>query len=75
MRRDRRTRILFVSDGISGGTCWCTYWRKPNGSLARLKTPRLPLRSTWAGAQADLDEYACKHKLREHHANQENEPE
>jgi len=63
-RRDRRTRILFVSDGISGGRSWATYYRKPSGSLARLKTPRLPLRASRAEAQADLDEYAQRFALR-----------
>ena len=46
---------LIVSDGLSGGRAWATYRRKPNGSLARVKSPRLPLRATREEAEHDLD--------------------
>jgi hypothetical protein len=51
---DRRGRVLFVSDGISGGKTWGTYYRKPSGSLKRLVSKHLPLRTSRAAAEADL---------------------
>ena len=44
----------FVSDGISGGRVWATYRRRPNGSLERVKSRRLPLRPTREEAEHDL---------------------
>lgn len=40
------------------GTTWMTCYRKPNGSLRRVKTKFLPLRDSKEQAQADLDRYA-----------------
>jgi ParB/RepB/Spo0J family partition protein len=51
-------RALFVSDGISQGKSWATYWRKASGSLARLRSPNLPERVTREEAQDDLDTWA-----------------
>lgn len=48
--------FLFVSDGISNGRTWSTYYRTRTGSLRRLKM--MPLRQTREEAQADLDAYA-----------------
>ena len=61
---DRLGQVLFVSDGLSNGDRWGTFWRKTNGSLCRLKSPRLPMRPTFAEAQDDLDVYAARGKLR-----------
>ena len=68
---DATGRWLFVSDGISGGRQWGAFYRRSTdktsenncGSLCRVKSPRLPMRSTWAEAQADLDAYAKAEKL------------
>jgi len=62
--RDQQGRILFVSDGISCGKLWTTFYRKPNGSLKRYKSPRLlPLRRTRIQAQRDLDAFAILRNL------------
>ena len=60
---DADGRSLFVSDGISSGRSWGTFYRKPSGSLARVKSPKLPMRPTASEAQADLDIYAITHRL------------
>ncbi|HHY45736.1 MAG TPA: hypothetical protein GX506_00350 [Firmicutes bacterium] len=53
--------FLFVSDGISRGRAWSTYYRTRTGSLRRLKT--MPVRETREAAQADLDAYAEAKRL------------
>ncbi len=53
--------LLFVSDGISGGWTWSTYYRTRTRSLRRLKT--MPVRETREAAQADLDAYAQARRL------------
>ncbi len=53
--------FLFVSDGISQGRTWSTYYRTRTGSLRRLKT--MPVRETREAAQADLDAYAAAKRL------------
>ncbi|MGE5594155.1 MAG: hypothetical protein ACM3X3_10815 [Betaproteobacteria bacterium] len=53
--------FLFVSDGISQGRMWSTYYRTRTGSLRRLKT--MPVRETREAAQADLDAYAEAKRL------------
>jgi len=60
---DRSGQPLFVSDGISNGESWATYYRKPNGSLKRVVSANLPQRKDRARAQADLELYAQTHKL------------
>jgi hemolysin-activating ACP:hemolysin acyltransferase len=57
-------RVLFVSDGISGGRTWFTAWRKPSGSSRRFITPHLPQRKTRDEAQADLDRFALARRLK-----------
>ncbi len=47
------TDELIVSTGI-GGDGWATYRRAKNGSLHRVKSPRLPVRATKREAQEDL---------------------
>jgi len=51
-------RLVFVSDGISGGSWWGSFYRKPNGSLKRLTSKKLPMRRKKELAQADLDRWA-----------------
>jgi len=53
--------LLFVSDGISQGRTWSTYYRTRTGSLRRLKT--MPIRRAREEAQADLDAYARVRRL------------
>jgi hypothetical protein len=55
--------VLFVSDGISGGKLWATYFCKLNGSLARVKSSHLKLQKTREQAQEDLDTYARRNHL------------
>ena len=43
-----------ISDGVSKGQTWATYRRAPNGSLHRVKSPKLPPRPTREEAEADL---------------------
>lgn len=50
--------VVFVSDGISRGRSWGTFYRLPSGSLRRLVRKSLPMRVTRDEAQADLDAYA-----------------
>lgn len=62
---DAQGRQIFVSTGISGqfgdnDVTYAAYRRKPNGSLQRVTSPALPLRSAHAAAQADLDAYAAR---------------
>lgn len=52
---------LFVSDGLSDGRTWSTYYRTRTGSLRRLKT--MPVRETREEAERDLVEYAKVHRL------------
>jgi len=60
--RDMKSRIIFVSDGISDGRHWGTFHRKPSGALARIKSKFLPMRDIREDAQADLDRYAIARK-------------
>lgn len=55
-------RILFVSDGISNGQKWGTFYWKRTGAQARLVSKYLPMRDTATEAQADLDRYAAARK-------------
>lgn len=61
--RDKKNRVLFVSDGISTGRAWGTFYRKPSGSLKRLVSCNLPMRPSREVAQADLDAYAKWNRL------------
>jgi len=61
--RDFMGRILFVSDGISNGSSWMTFYNKPNGSLRRVNSKFLPIRETREAAQRDLDKYAKERGL------------
>lgn len=45
---------LMVSDGDSGGMVYATYRRRPDGSLRRVASVRLPLRPTREEAKLDL---------------------
>jgi len=57
---------LFVSDGISRGEWFMTFYQKPKtGSLKRLVTSWLPQRKTFIEAQIDLDMFARVRKLDE----------
>jgi hypothetical protein len=56
------TPELFVSSGL-GGDSWATYRRRPTGSLERVKSPKLPLRTTEREALLDLKEYASQKSL------------
>lgn len=63
-----------TSTGIGSGGLWFTVKRDPGKtSVHRVKSPALPDRPTRAEAQADLDAYAKKHRLRAK-ADQEHEP-
>ena len=55
--------ILFVSDGISNGDLWGTFYRKANGSLKRVTSASLPMVSSRDQAQTDLDKWATRKKL------------
>lgn len=55
---DRQGRRLFVSDGISSGKAFGTFYRKPFGSLKRLVSKSLPMCSTRVEAEADLAAFA-----------------
>jgi hypothetical protein len=57
MYKDNKGRILFLSQGI-GQTEWGTFYRKPFGSLARVKSPSLPMRPIKEQAAQDLHEQA-----------------
>ena len=54
--RDAQGRLLFVSDGISGGEAWGTFYRKPSGALKRYRG--LEMRDEHEEAERDLDTYA-----------------
>lgn len=56
----RQDRTVFVSDGISKGDHYCSFWRRldATGGTHRMKSPNLPERDTFVEAQEDLDEYA-----------------
>ena len=43
-----------ISDGISEGRSWGTYTRRPNGSLKRVVSPKVPVRASREEAEADL---------------------
>jgi hypothetical protein len=64
LRNESGVRDLFVDDGISDGWYFATYYRTPKGSFRRFRSPALPLRGSRVIAQADLDLYAEKHRLR-----------
>ena len=55
--------VLFVSDDVSKGKSWGTYYLKPDGSLVRHQLPDLPLRKSRSDAQVDLELYAQIHRL------------
>ena len=60
-------RVLRVTMGICEWTGprqrWFTCFRKPNGSLCRVKSKNLPERGKRAEAEADLARYAERHRL------------
>lgn len=60
---DNSARVFFVSAGISRGTSFMTCCRTANNSLQRIKSPALPVRTSAAAAQADLDAYAAKKRM------------
>lgn len=61
---DSDGRLLFVHDGISKGRWWGTFrWRSTTRSLQRKKSVDLPMRTTRALAQQDLDAYATRRGL------------
>lgn len=62
--RTTGNRVLHVSDGISRGKAFGTFYRTPKGNLKRFKSPQLPMRPSAAEAQADLDAYARTHMCR-----------
>ena len=62
--QDPAGRVLFVSDGISNGLAFGTFYRKPSGGLARVKTIYLPMRDTFPKAQSDLDLYAQRKRYK-----------
>ena len=51
---------LFVTDGFSDGRCFFTGYRKPAGSIKRLKRSALPCRTNAEDAEDDLREHAAK---------------
>lgn len=54
--------LVFVSCGIKNDSTWMTIRQKTiRADANRIKSPALPLRTTPAQAQADLDAYALKH--------------
>ncbi len=60
---DHQNRILILSQGI-GAAKWGTFHRKPSGSLARIKSPALPMRLTREEAEQDLHGQAKRKKWR-----------
>lgn len=64
MYKDNKGRIVFLSQGI-GHIKWGTFYRKPSGALARVKSPFLPMRSTREQAALDLREQAKRRSWRE----------
>ena len=63
--RDRKGRVLFVHDGISGGKWWATYWRPRPWTLRRSRYPELAPRRTPVEAQRNLDAFASRNGLAE----------
>lgn len=61
---DQQGRTLFVHDGISAGRDWAVYYRKPSGSLRRVKSKRLPVCASREAAQRYLDGWAMARELR-----------
>ena len=60
---DDNGALVFTACGISNGTDWMTVRQKtPKAGTHRIKTPRLPIRSTRDEAQVDLDAYAKSKK-------------
>ena len=59
---DAQGRLMFVSDGISGGQSWGTFFRKPSGALKRYRG--LEMRDERKEAEADLERYARLHGWR-----------
>jgi hypothetical protein len=52
---------IFTSSGISGGQYWFTAYQKyKGGSIRRLMSNDLPVRSKQAVAQTDLDAFAAR---------------
>ena len=59
--RDSKGREYFIDCGISRGnhTTFATYYRKPTGSLRRVRSPKLAPVPSRAQAQTALDIYAA----------------
>ncbi len=58
--RDEDWRVLFVTDGISGGKSWFTGYRTDTGAIKRFTSPACPIRQTREEAQHDLDLIASR---------------
>lgn len=58
--RDENGRVYFVSDGISQGEFWGTFYRSGTGSLRRYRG--LPMREDKRQAEEDLKLYAAARK-------------
>jgi hypothetical protein len=58
---DKRGRFLFVSDGISDGEEWGTFYRSETGSLKRFTGKGLDMRKERKQAEDDLRKYAEEH--------------
>lgn len=55
----------FVSSGLGGNT-FGTFERKHTGALKRVKSPTMPMVSSFEEAQRNLDAWAAKHGLEKH---------
>ncbi len=62
---DKHGRVLFVAPGL-GGKTFMTFYRLPSGALKRFvaRGNALSPRGTREAAQADLDAYARRRKLK-----------
>lgn len=62
--KDQEGIELFISSGISKGDAWGTFYKKPSGTLKRVKSKYLPMCLFKQDAQADLDRYAIRKELK-----------
>ena len=63
--KDRNGRILFISDGITKGEAYGTFYLTANGALRRFKAKNLIMRTNRSKAEEDLLGYAKLHGLLE----------
>jgi hypothetical protein len=61
---DKQRRTPFISDGISSGRQYGSFYRKPSGALKRVVSRLLPMRDTRVEAEADLAQYARRNGLK-----------